>query len=74
MRVLGFATDSAKYGLNAVDNLQTEWGALLLKIRCPSHLLHDMVEFICNLTFDDLRGVCLCFRLSVTNTNYNFKY
>jgi hypothetical protein len=51
------ATDSAKYGLNAVDDLQREWGNLLLKVRCPSHLLHDMVEFVVNLKADDLKQV-----------------
>ena len=53
-RILGVATDSAAYDLKAVDDIQTSWEAFLMKVRCPSHLIHLVVEFIANLTDEDL--------------------
>jgi hypothetical protein len=56
-RILGIATDSAAYGMAAVNELQTSWGAFLMKVRCPSHLIHLVVEFVVNLTDEDLNVV-----------------
>ncbi len=63
------ATDSAKYCLSAVNLLETQWRSRLAKVRCPSHLLHDMVEFVVNLTAADL-GVLILFPRSP----YHFLY
>ena len=30
-----------------------------MKVRCPSHLLHDVVEFICSLTAEEIGVVRL---------------
>lgn len=51
------ATDSAKYGLSAVNRIEQEWQSRLLKVRCPSHLLHDMVEFVANLEAFEFKTV-----------------
>lgn len=41
----------------AAETLSADWQARLVKVRCPSHLGHDVVEFVANLTAADINIV-----------------